>query len=451
MKSFDAKSPGWFRRSARLLTVSGCLYVAHAACIGNDMTGEFVAGPVVNKFFTEIGANNRHISLLSAVPRIMLLMFFAGALLANRLTRRKPAFLALFLPARLLYLLVAFIPLIFADASTEWVLGAIIVVIAVYWALNNTGETLFQSWMADLIPHRLLSRYVGGRTRWTSLTSLAALLAISDWSVMVKFPVLVSVGVVLGLTDILLFIGIREPLHVPVRDRRPLALLVEPVRHHEYRTFLSFLCVWRVALIIVWAFAFRYFDKVLNVPLAYVVLLTGLQFIARAVVSKTWGRLADRHGQRPIFTVCVLLKPVFVLGLFLLTPENALWLLAPMMVLEGILNAGVRVAVNGYSMKRAPQKNRAMFLAAVAGLTGICSGLAAIAAGAFLDSMGERTVNWAGLDWNRYHLVFAASLVMQLSCIFLIRRVREPGRSRTKDMLTDLFAKTPEEPPISAP
>ncbi len=457
MRSFDDKSPGWFRRSANLLTLSGCLYVAHAACIGSDMTGEFVAGPVVNDFFDEIGANNLHISLLSAAPRVMLLMFFAGALLANRLAGRKPTFLALFVPARLLYLLVAFIPLIFRDAPAEWVMGAIIATIAVHWALSNTGETLFQSWMADLIPHRILSRYVGGRNRWMSLTSLGALLAVSafvylsDWSVMVKFPLLVSIGVALGLTDILLFIRIREPTHIPVRDQHPLALLVEPVRHHEYRTFLSFLCVWRVALIIIWAFAFRYFDKVLHVPLAYVVLLTCLQFVAHALVSRTWGRLADKHGYRPIFTVCVLLKPVFVFGLFALTPENALWLLIPMMTLEGILNAGVRVAVNGYSMKRAPRKNRSMFLAAAAGLTGICSGLAAIAAGAFLDSFDTLAVNWLGRTWNKYHLVFAASLVLQLGSLFLIRRVREAGRSRTREMLAELFAKTPEEPPISAP
>ena len=61
----------------------------------------------------------------------MLSMFFAGALLANRLTRRKPAFFALFIPSRLLYLPVAFIPLIFPDAPTDWVMGAIIVMIAV--------------------------------------------------------------------------------------------------------------------------------------------------------------------------------------------------------------------------------------------------------------------------------------------------------------------------------
>lgn len=457
MSSLDAKTPGWFRRSANLLTLSGCLYVAHAACIGSDMTGEFVAGPVVNDFFDEIGANDLHISLLSAVPRVMLLMFFAGALLANRLTRRKPTFLALFVPARLLYLLVAFIPLIFPNAPTEWVMGAIITTIAVHWALSNTGETLFQSWMADLIPHRILSRYVGGRNRWMSLTSLVALLIVSvfvhtsGWSVMIKFPILVSVGVALGLTDILLFLGIREPPHVPVRDRHPFHLLVEPVRHHEYRSFLAFLCSWRVALIIIWAFAFRYFDKVLGVPLGYVILLTGLQFVAHALVSKTWGRLADKHGYRPIFTVCVLLKPIFVLGLFALTPENALWLLIPMMTLEGILNAGVRVAVNGYSMKRAPRENRSMFLAAAAGLTGICSGLAAIGAGAFLGSLDGQAADWLGRTWNKYHLVFAISLAMQLGCVFLVRRVREAGRSRTREMLAELFAKTPEEPPISAP
>ena len=92
-----------------------------------------------------------------------------------------------------------------------------------------------------------------------------------------------------------------------------------------------------------------------------------------------------------------------------------------------------------------------MFLAAAAGLTGICSGLAAIAAGAFLGSLDAQAVDWLGRTWNKYHLVFVISLAMQLGCIILVRRIREAGRSRTREMLAELFAKTPEEPPISAP
>ena len=144
-------------------------------------------------------------------------------------------------------------------------------------------------------------------------------------------------------------------------------------------------------------------------------------------------------------------KPLFVSGLFALTPANALWLLIPMMTLEGILTAGVRAAVNGYSMKRAPQKIRSMFPAAAAGLTGICSGLAGIAAGALRGPLDARTADWLDWTWNKYHLIFAILLAMRLGCLFLICRVREPGRSRTHHMLAELFAKTPEEPPIFAP
>ncbi|HDZ20266.1 hypothetical protein LCGC14_0018660 [marine sediment metagenome] len=448
MSSVDTKTPGALKRSVKLLTLSACMYVAYAACIGS---------PVTMKFFLHLGANDLHIALLGGLPTVMLSMFFAGALLANRLTRRKPAFFWLFIPSRLLYLPVAFIPLIFPDAPTDWVLGAIIVMISVHWALSNTGETLFQSWLADLIPHRILNRYLGGRQVWMSLTSVASLLAISafvylsDQPVTVKFPILVTVGVAMGLADILLFLGIREPPHIAVRDRHPLSLLIEPIRHRDYRTFLRFMCVWRVGLLLIGAFAYYYMLKVLHVRLVHLILLQCLLLGVRAASAKTWGRLADKHGHRPILTICVALKPIYAMSFFVMTPDNAVWVLLPIMMLDGVVNSGLSVATEGYSMKMAPKENRSMFLAAASGLTGICAGSAAIAAGVLLKGLGDWTIDLYGRTWTKYHLVFGASLIIRIGCVFLIRTVREPGRSRARGMLADVFGRSQEDPPPLPP
>ena len=444
MSSVDAKSPGSLQRSVKLLTLSACLYVAYAACIGS---------PATTKFFLHLGANDLHIALVGGVPTVMLSMFFVGALLANRLTRRKPTFFRLFIPGRLLFLPVAFIPLIVPDAPINWVMGAIIVMIALHGAMNNVGETLFQSWLADLIPHRILNRYLGGRQVWMSLTTVVSLLAVSafvylsDWPITVKFPVLVTVGVALGLADVLLFFGIREPPHTAVRDRHPLALLIEPVRHRDYRTFLRFMCVWRTGFLLTGAFAHYYLLKVLGVRLVHLILLQCVLLAVNAVTARAWGRLADKHGHRPILTICAALKPIYAMSFFLMTPANAVWVLLPIMVLDGVVNSGLSVATQGYRIKMAPAKNRSMFLAAATGLTGICAGTAAIAAGVFLKSQGDGVLHVGGLTWTKYHWVFGVSLLLRIVCIFLIRTVREPGRSRARGMLADVFGRGPDNRP----
>ena len=444
MSSVDAKSSGSLRRSVRLLTLSACMYVVYAACIGS---------PVTTKFFLHIGADDLHIALLRGVPTVMLAMFFAGALLANRLTRRRPTFFALFLPARLLYLPVAFLPLIFPDAPIAWVMAAIIVLIALHGAMSNTGETLFQSWLADIIPHRILNRYLGGRQAWTSLTFVLSLLAVSafvhwsDWPITVKFQVLVTVGVVMGLADIFLFFGIREPPHTAVRDQHPLRLLVEPIRHRDYRSFLRFMCVWRTGFLLAGTFSAYYLLKVLHVPLAHLILLHCVLMTVNALSSRAWGRLADKHGHRPILTICAALKPIYAASFFVMTPDNAVWVLLPIMVLDGAVNSGISVASGGYAMKMAPVKNRSMFLAAASGLTGICAGVTAILAGVFLKSQSEATFDAGFVTLTKYHWVFGASLLIRIVCIVLIRTVREPGRSRARGMLADVFGRDLEDRP----
>jgi len=436
----QTNSQSSLRISTKLVTLGGCLYMIYAAGVGSAVTTDF---------YREIGADELHIALLGGVPMAMLSIFFVGALLANRLPRRKPAFIALFITARLLYVPIAFLPLAFPGLATHVLMGAIIAMIAANCALANFGETLFLSWMADLIPHRILNRFWGTRQRWMSATNvvcylgMAAFVHLADWPVTVKFPLLVSGAVIVGVIDILLFVRVDEPEHAVVRDRHPVGLLFEPLHHREYRTFLFFECVWRASTVIVGVFATYYLLKVMKVRLEYVILIHSLHVIGPVITGKMWGRLADRHGHRPVMSVCLALKPMYALAYLLVTPDTVLWVLPPVVLVDGMLNGGLGVAENGYSMKMAPRENRSMFFAAVRGLTGICAGAAAIGAGVYLKSLGDWSTDVLGRTWSKYHLVFAASVLMRFVCMLLVRVVREPSSSGTGHVLRDLLPPWP--------
>jgi len=431
------------RLSTKLVTLGGCMYMVYASCIGSA---------VIIDFFRHIGANDFHIALVGGVPMMMLSMFFVAALITNRMPRRKPAFIVGFIAARLLYIPVAFLPMIFPGASADWLMGAIILMIAASCALSNFGETLFLSWMADLIPHRILNRFWGTRGRWISATNVACYLAIAAfvhavaWPITVKFPVLVCIGVVVGIMDILLFFRVDEPTHAIVINRHPVNLLLEPIRHHEYRSFLVFLSIWRASTVIVGVFAVYYLLKVLQLPLANVLIIMSLQLIGPIMTGRMWGRLADRHGHRPVLMVCVALKPIFPLAFLLITTGTVYWILSAALLIDGILNAGLGVAENGFSIKMAPRENRSMFFAAVRGMTGVCAGLATIAIGAYVKHLGDWTIILAGRTWNKYQWVFALSIVLRLNCLLLVRTIREPTSSPPGHLLRDLWQVRPGRP-----
>lgn len=411
------------RRSLTLATVAGCLGMLYLASIGS---------PVTAQFFRSLGADEFHFGLLGGIPTIMLSMQFVGALIVNRLHRRKHVFIVLLIVTRALRLPIAFVPLLWPDLPRSVTLGLIIVLMATSKLLVNMIAPAFLSWMGDLIPRAILSTYWGTRQRWRRLCWCIAFLALSAWvysataPIAVVFAVITSVGVTLGIIDALLLIGVREPPNVVVRQTGVLDQLLAPLRHCEFRFFLGFRCAWAVSMMLAGAFMQLYLLQELGLHVWQTTLIWSVTGLGHFFASRMWGQLCDRYGSKPVLTFCTSFKSLIILAVLVSTPRTALFILPPAFLIDQMFNSGNIIAVNGYLLKTAPRKNRAMFVAMITALTGICMGLAAIGGGAFLRSISGFSVTWLGRDWSNFHVLFAISMCLRIGCAFLTRFMTEP-------------------------
>jgi MFS family permease len=336
---------------------------------------------------------------------------------------------------------VAFQPYLLRERDAPVVLPTAIALLAVSAAMHNFAIPFWFSWMADLIPKRVLNRVWGWRQRamhlsWTAANLLVTvLLYYVRWPATVTFPVLTVLAVAAGLTDVLLFLGVVEPPNLIRRDARPLHDLVAPMRHPDFRRFVFFTCAWSFATACASSFMMLYVLKVLGVSMWETSLMWCVQGLGTALASGFWGRIADRHGQRPVIRLCVVLKPVIVIVFCLLTPANVRWLLPLVFFPDGMLNSGYTIATNGYMLSLAPRENRSAFIAAITGLSGVCGGVSTMVAGAVLGVTAGWSVDLFGRTLNHYHLLFAASLAMRVVCIRLARIIREPGSSRSIELV----------------
>jgi len=425
------------QRSLRLITLGGGLSMIY-------MTG--IQSPVVTEFFRRVGATDFHFGLLRGIPLGMVFFQWVGAYAANRLRRRKPAFMVGFIVGRLLYLPVAFLPLLIPGLDRAVLITILLCLISVNRLLGHFSAPLWLSWMADLIPHRVLNTYWGVRRRsmylfWTgSLLAITVYTRLTPWRIQVVFPVLACVAVAAGVVDILLFFWVHEPQNRTVPEMSVRQSLLAPLVHGEYRTFVVFACVRMATILFVAGFIQPYMLKVLGLPVWQATLIWCAAGVGNAASSKWWGRLADRHGHRPILKIIMFCKPWVPLVMLLGTHDSALVLFPLLFLIDGAWNAGMMVANNGYMMKIAPQENRAMFVAAITGLGGICGGIAATLGGAFLKSVGTFSVSLWGREWGNYHLLFFIGFFLRFLNCFLIRRVKEPQRSSTATALYDLLA-----------
>jgi MFS family permease len=432
--------PYGLRRSLALVVLGGCLAMLYTVGIGS---------PATTDFYRDLGANEFHFGLISGIPMVMLLFQFVGAAFLNRAPRRKATFVVCLIACRLVYVAIAFLPLLLRGRAPGLLVPTVIAMLSLSAATHNFAVPFWFSWMADLVPRPIMNRFWGWRQRAMHITWTAGYLAVTlflywtDWPVRVTFPILTVAAVAAGLTDILLFLGVPEPPNLITPNQGVWAAFLEPLRHSQYRMFVVFSCLWTFATTFASSFMLLYVLKVLQLAAWKTALIWCVAGLGTAAASYVWGRAADRHGHRPIMTLTIVAKPVIVVVFLLLTPQNCVWLLPLAFFPDGMLNSGYTVAANGYMLSIAPRANRSMFIAAITGLSGVFGGLASMAAGTLLAHTEGVTWTFSGQTWNHYHLVFALSLLFRVLCIPLVFRIREPQSTHSMMVLQELLDEWP--------
>jgi hypothetical protein len=428
------------RRSLALIAIGGSLAMVFATGTGS---------PATTDYFRSLGATEFHFGLLAGLPMVMICLQFFGALAANRAARRKGVFMALLIACRLVYLPIAFLPMVWTPAESGTLVRVLIALMVLSAGMHNYAIPFWFAWMGDVVPQPVLNRFWGTRQRamhitWTaSYLAVTAFLYLVSWPPRVTFPILVVLAVVAGVVDILLFRWVHEPEAASVEGRGRLDVLLEPLRHRHYGYFVLFSCYWSWSTSFAASFMQLYVLKELRVPAWQAALIWCLAGIGVASVARRWGVAADRHGHRPLINITVTIKSFIVIVFLLLTPRNVVWLLPVSFLLDGMLNSGYMVASNGYMLTISPRANRSAFVACITGLSGICGGLAAMAAGTILRNLEGWSFDAFGRSWGRYHVIFASSLLMRLVAIPLARRIREPESSHSMVVLSEVLGKAP--------
>ncbi len=423
------------QRSLTLATIAGCLAMVYMPA---------VSGVMATDYFRHLGFTERHIGILTGMGMIMVTLQFFGALWSNRLRRRKPPFMVLLITGRLLWLGVILVPVLTPHLAPNLRIGGMLILIGISAALSSLSMPIWYTWMGDLIPRRILNRYWGGRYRWMWLVQVIVSVGLTVFSFFYQklglslsetFSIVVVIGVTAGVVDVVLFIWIPEPENLQVRGRKLLSILLEPLAEPGCRSFLIWSCAHAAAVMIAASFMQYYMLKVLAIPQWQVLLVWSSTGLGYAMASAFWGRVADRHGHRPIFVLCSTLKPLIPLAFFLVTAKTALFVLLPFIFFDSLLNAGNMLAKTGFMLKLAPRENRSMFVAAMMSFPAIVGGLSAMLGGELLVRLKDLEFTFAGWQWNNYRLLFALSVVLRACCIPLAHRIREPASSRPRQVL----------------
>lgn len=395
------------------------------ACIFSNIAG----GVLLSDFLLELGAKPVEIGLLSSIPMVANLLQPLGAYFSEQTTSRHWYGLAIFGPARLLWLI-----LVGAIAWYKWHPGnphdlaiwTLAIVFATHF-LGALGSASWLSWMAALVPHKLRGRYFGLRNMASNTVNLICVpilaFALSSWhgSKIDAYGVLLFFGAIAGIISILFQflmadINPQDEVHHKFHPTQTGDRANSPLTANSIK-FLIYLSFWTFSVNISAPFFNLYLLDNLNIDVSWVTVYGSIMSGASLLMLILWGRLADRLGNRPLLIIVgifVAITPLLWLG----TDEKplSLWLWFPLLHLfTGATWAAIDLCGNNLQIAVATGKRQATFFGISAAIAGV-SGALGTTVGGFL----AENVDLGGLPG-----LFSLSAVLRLLALLPLALVKE--------------------------
>jgi len=318
-------TPEQIDQARRLSYVQAMLGSIFAASTG----GMFLVG-----YALRLGAANRHIGFLTAVPMFCVVTQLLGAMMVERgLSRRRITIISSILNVSG-WPLIILIPFLFGPGPAPYKVWIFIGLSAGLQLFSNISGNARGSWFGDLIPAEARGKFFGRTVMFGGI--IGAVFAIVEGLFLDSIKAegikayswLFAFGAIFGLANALLFVpqaDIPLPRHKLSDDFR--GMVAGTFANGPFLRMAVYHCVWIMA-----CFAGPFYNtfalRDLKMPFLGLGILNSVGTVTMLLTSGFWGKIVDRYGCRPVLILCTLLiSPLPLPWLVLHSVSAAYWVM----------------------------------------------------------------------------------------------------------------------------
>jgi MFS family permease len=315
------------------------------------------------------------------------------------------------------------------------------------------------AWLAVLVPERLRGRYLGRRNLVLEIvgvvTALCAGLTLDNFRAagreQLGFAVLQIIAGGAGIACFLLMCRQPDPGHHTPRPELNWRYLLRPLQDSRFCWLCGFNLCWLFGLNVCTPFLNAHLLKNLHWDFKHLALLGVLNSVIAVLMNPVWGRCADRHGYKPVLSICVL--GVLHLPLYYaFCPLHSSWPIYLSNVLYGVFWSGFNLAIFGLTLASLPVQARAMAAALFSAATGPATFGSSALSGWLAQYWAADHWQLGRLQFGNYQLLFLLSILLRVPALVLLHRIQEPGASRARDLVRSWFVELrPEAPGTGGP
>jgi MFS family permease len=421
------------RRSIRAAIFSAMLHSIAATCL--------LAG-ALQLYCLSLGADDLYLGLLNftiwgGAPFLLL-----GITLMRRFGKRRIlVFWAGYMPAACMAF-VAVLPLMgrFGWISSTWILYWLLGAALMRSVTDSIGGAGWFPMLQDNVPSRITGKFFGiFRIYWQSSVLVSLLLIAwflgSDpawW----RFCVVFGVGEACFIAKIYYLKQLKEkPIPKP-SDSAPSTwgVLKRAVADGKTRHFLGYILLYNIAAFMCLPFQIKYL-KDLGYGAGFIVAATSMVSVGAIVSLRFWGKLADRFGNRSIFSISHI-GLIVVLAAWVLVGNNAFSsvLVFVLYAAWSIFQSGNGIAQTRHMFHTVPEADQSNMVIINAFIF-ISIAMAPLISGLFLKLSADWHFDSGGLSINHYHMLF----LMASALVLIPHRVCKKFQNNVETSAVEVF------------
>ena len=422
-----------------------------------------VGGVILTAFALHLGASSAGIGILAAVIFWNQLLQGPGALLVERLGRRK-------LIAVMGSLVMATAPLLmlalaFAEPTLTSRL-ALVATVVLYGGAGAMAGCAWNAWIRDVVPDDRRGRFFGRRSALGTATSIAggilaaSLIDLYPEGSLERSRIFAGLFIVAFIAELISAAALArapEPKMPATRTihTRLLPMYRETLRVAKFRQWLAYVGSWQFAVNLAQPFFTLFFLRQLGFSMTFVIVLSLISQLANLLTLGRWGSYADRYKSKSILNVAAPAYLFCIVGMVGASQIDSSTLVAIYLValhiLLGMASAGVNLASSNMLMKLSPAGDAQAYIATNGLVTALAAGFAPLLGGFLQDFFASRgfslALQWSGphfqgdvvrLSVQAWDFYFVLSALVGLYALHRLAIVREEGALVRKDMLREM-------------
>ncbi len=407
--------------------------VAGMACLG---------GNVITLAAIKLGANELYLGLLIFAATIPLISSLFTISAVEKKGKRR-VMLIWYSVSLLFAAMFILLPLTAERWPSQLSMIFLLTVVFLLSTSNALGNTGWFPILQDIVPAQITGSFfaklrISWQSTWLTTTLVMAYFFRNAEPPWWKFKLIFIVGLVFLPTRVLTIIPIAE---IPSLSRKTKLSIIKRFvnlwRNRHLRMLAWYISFYMIAATIAEPFKIKLL-KDLGYSYGFIIATTASIGLGAIISLKFWGNLADRFGNRPIFSISHV-GMIIASMLWIAVEKNTFSSVFIFFIyfIWSFFNSGNGIAQTRYMLHAVPA-HRQYFLNIILTITYSATALGPLLGGLFLRNSTNLTFQSGAVSLNNYHILFILSSVLFVIPHILRKKLQIKKDTPTSRVLADI-------------